>query len=81
MSIGKAAQEEWDWCRRCGRQYHVSQLMKQEGQIRCTVVPCTDDLSNKYRKYGIAQVLADGSQEGSTDKDQIFSDPGEIAFS
>lgn len=80
MAIGSAIQEEWDYCRTCGRAFHISLLMKQEGSLRC-VVSCVDDLSNKYRQYGIGQVLSDGSKEGSTDKDDIFKEPGEIAFS
>lgn len=79
MAIGSAIQEEWDWCRRCGRQYHISHLIKQEGVIRCTVT-CVDDLSNKYRQYGIGRVLSDNSKEGSTDKDEILRDPGEVPF-
>lgn len=79
MSIGGAIQEEWDFCQRCGRRYHISQLQMQEGQRRCTVT-CLDDLSNKYRQAGINAILADKSNEGSTDKDQIFKDPGEVVF-
>lgn len=78
MSIGPAIQEEWDWCRRCGRRYHVSKLARQEGELRCTVT-CTDDLSNKYRKLGIQKVLATGN-EGSSDKPDMFKDPGEVVF-
>ena len=77
--IGQAIQEEWDWCATCGRQHHISQLVKQEGVLRCTVT-CTDDLSNKYRQLGIAKVLADGSREGGSDKPEIFKDPGEVVF-
>lgn len=79
MSTGPAIQEEWDWCRTCGRQFHVSQLMKQEGVLRCTKT-CVDDLSNKYRKIGIQKVLADGAREGSSDKPDMFKDPGEVVF-
>lgn len=79
MSIKTAIQEEWDWCRRCGRSYHVSQLARQEGELRCTLT-CIDDLSNKYRKLGIEKVLADGSNEGSSNKPKMFNDPGEVVF-
>lgn len=79
MSTHQAIQEEWDWCRRCGRSFHVSQLQKQEGELRC-IRTCLDDLSNKYRQQGIAEVLADGSNEGSSDKPELFKDPGEVVF-
>lgn len=79
MSIGDAINEEWDWCRRCGRQFHVSKLQMQEGTLRCTIT-CIDDLSNKYRLLGVQKVLSDGQKEGSSDKPELFKDPGEVVF-
>jgi hypothetical protein len=79
MSVGQAIQEEIDFCRRCGRQWHVSQLQMQEGVLRCTI-SCLDDLSNKYRQLGIQKVLSDGSNESSSDKPKMFEDPGEVVF-
>lgn len=78
MAIGNAIFEEFDICERCGFQFHISQLMKQEGHLRCTV-SCVDDLSNKYRQKQIAEVLK-GTREGMSDKPEIFRDPGEVVF-
>lgn len=79
MATHQRVDEEWDWCRRCGRQFHVSSLQMQEGVLRC-IQTCIDDLSNKYRQLGINKILADGARESTSDKPEMFKDPGEIVF-
>ena len=79
MSIGKAINVEWDWCIRCGREFHVSKLIKQQGMLLCTVKPCYDDLSNQYRPLQISESLRN-DREGVSDKPDMFSDPGEVVF-
>lgn len=79
MSTGKFINEERGRCELCQRLFHVSLLMKQQGHLRC-IISCTDDLSNQYRQKEISNKLGDGSQEGSSDKPQIFRDPGEVVF-
>jgi len=79
MSTGQYVGEEKGRCELCQREFHISLLMKQEGHLRC-IVSCVDDLSNKYRRKRISEVLADGANEGSSDKPKIFQDPGEVVF-
>lgn len=78
MSTGKFAGEEKGRCERCWREFYVSQLIKQEGHLRCTV-SCVDDLSNTRRAKIISDVLSSG-QDGVSEKPEMFNDPGEIAF-
>lgn len=56
--------EQWDICGRCGSPYPLSQLVKQNGMLVCTVKPCWDDTTFdiECRQRVIADLLSDGSE-------------------
>jgi hypothetical protein len=80
MSTGKAQFVEKGRCQRCWREFPVTMLRKQEGQLRC-IISCTDDLSTtrERRQRIIDDKIASGN-EGSSSKPEMFSDPGESRF-
>ena len=80
MSTGKAQFVEKGRCERCWREFPVTLLQKQEGHLRC-IISCIDDLSatRDRRQRIISDKLASG-KEGSSDKPEMFSDPGEMSF-
>jgi len=80
MSTGKAQFVEKGRCEKCWRLFPITMLQKQEGHLRC-IISCTDDLSTtrERRQRLISDKLASG-KEGSSDKPEMFSDPGEMSF-
>ncbi len=70
---------EWRTCDRCGFLHPINLLTKQLGLMVCKCHGCHDDLIMDRRPKMIAEVLG-GSQEGTSDQGQIYSDPGEVIF-
>lgn len=66
---------EWRFCDICGLLTPTAVMRRQLGAIRCP--QCCDDLSNQYRQYTIAAVLAEPG-EGTSEQAEQFKDIGEI---
>jgi hypothetical protein len=80
MSTGKAQFVEVGRCERCGRQFPVSLLQKQDGHLRC-IVSCIDDLSTtRERRQRIISDKLSSGHEGASSKPELFADPGESSF-
>jgi len=52
----------WHFCDRCGFDYRVSELTRQNGILVCQ--SCFDDPSGFTRERDIQEVLSDGAVEG-----------------
>lgn len=56
--------EQWGTCGRCGREYPVSQIVMQDGNLICTT-RCFDDTTVEQHDARVAEALmSDGDQEG-----------------
>jgi hypothetical protein len=55
--------QQWADCDRCGFPYPISQLVAQEGQLRCTE-KCVDNLDIKQHPIRMAEILGTDTLEG-----------------